>query len=89
MTEVKNPANPSKAVTTAGWTIEVDPNVCIGAAPCVGVAPKTFELNDEGKAVVIRTVDEDDIQNIINAARSCPVSAIKITDPTGKVVFPE
>lgn len=87
--DVKNPANPYQATTANGWIIEVDPNVCIGAAPCTGVAPQTFGLNDEGKAVVLRTVDEDTADNILNAARSCPVSAITVKDPTGKVVFPE
>ena len=89
MADVKNPSNPYSAVTATGWTVEVDAAACIGASPCTGVAPKTFELNDEGKAVVLRTVDEDDIQNIINAARSCPVSAIKVINPEGQVIFPE
>jgi len=89
MADIKNPTNPHSAVTASGWTVEVDPNVCIGASPCVGVAPKTFELDGEGKAVILRTVDEDAVENIINAARSCPVSAIKVINPAGEVVFPE
>jgi ferredoxin len=89
MADVKNPNTPHSAVTASGWTVEVDAAVCIGASPCVGVAPKTFELNDEGKAVILRTIDEDDVENIINAARSCPVSAIKVMNPAGEVVFPE
>lgn len=89
MADVKNPANPYQAKTENGWTIEVDPNVCIGAAPCTGVAPQSFALDDAGKAVILRSVDQDTADNILNAARSCPVSAIKVTDPTGKVVFPE
>ncbi len=86
--DVKNESNPYSAVTASGWTVTVDPSVCIGASPCVGVAPSTFALNDDGKAVILRTVDEDEAENIINAARSCPVSAITVTNPDGQVVFP-
>ena len=88
MADLKNPQDPHSAVTSTGWTVTVDPNVCIGAAPCVGVAPNTFALNDDGKAVILRTVDEDEAENIINAAKSCPVSAITVTNPEGQVVFP-
>ncbi len=72
-----------------GWTVEVDANVCIGAAPCTAMAPKTFALNDDGKAGILTTVSEDDKETILNAARSCPVAAIIIKDETGKVIFPE
>ena len=88
MEDLKDPTSPHSAVTSTGWTVTVDPAVCIGAAPCVGVAPNTFALNDEGKAVILRTVDQDEAENIINAARSCPVSAITVKNPEGQIVFP-
>ncbi|PIX90198.1 MAG: cytochrome [Candidatus Moranbacteria bacterium CG_4_10_14_3_um_filter_45_9] len=72
-----------------GWTVEVDANACIGAAPCTAMAPNTFALNDDGKAGVLATLDQDDQEIILNAARSCPVAAIIIKDETGKVIFPE
>ena len=72
-----------------GWTVEVDHNVCIGAAPCTAMAPNTFALDDSGKASILATVDQDDKDTILNAARSCPVSAIIIKDETGKQIFPE
>ena len=72
-----------------GWTVEVDQNVCIGAAPCTAMAANTFALNDAGKAGILSTIDQDDQETILNAARSCPVSAIIIKDETGKVIFPE
>ena len=34
-------------------TITVDPDLCIGAASCVTIAPETFQLNDENKAIVL------------------------------------
>ncbi|KKW36664.1 MAG: hypothetical protein UY81_C0018G0003 [Candidatus Giovannonibacteria bacterium GW2011_GWA2_53_7] len=27
--------------------VKVDPDLCIGAASCVTIAPETFQLNDE------------------------------------------
>lgn len=72
-----------------GWTLEVDKGVCIGAAPCTAMAPNTFALNDDGKAGILASVDQDDQETILNAARSCPVAAIIIKDASGKVIFPE
>lgn len=54
--------------------ILVDENLCIGAAPCVAISPEVFQLNDEGKAIVIGYNDTE--ENIIAAAESCPVAAI-------------
>ncbi len=34
------------------YKVKVDRDLCIGAASCVAVAPKTFELDNEGKAVI-------------------------------------
>ncbi len=84
-------------------TIKVDPDLCIGAASCVTIAPETFQLNDENKAVVLdhgtepgeRTyervieVTEAEQENIILAAQSCPTLAIFIYDEGGTQLFPE
>ena len=83
--------------------IKVDPDLCIGAASCVTIAGETFQLNDENKAVVLdhgqepggrvyeRVVEvtEDEKENIILAAQSCPTLAISIFDEFGKQLFPE
>lgn len=84
-------------------TIKVDPDLCIGAASCVTIAPETFQLNDENKAVVldhgtepggrvyerVMDVSEDEKETIILAAQSCPTLAIFIFDEDGKQLFPE
>lgn len=76
--------------------VKVDREMCIGAASCVAVAPKTFELDAEGKAVIkkkdgtmtsdfVNYGDIDDEQvNIENAAKSCPVNAIVIVEVDDK-----
>lgn len=90
MTNWKDEAKPHGPVKlNNGWTVEVDSAACIGAAPCTAMAPNTFALNDDGKAAILATVDQDDQETILNAARACPVAAIIIKDETGKVIFPE
>ncbi|MBI2551390.1 ferredoxin [Candidatus Uhrbacteria bacterium] len=84
-------------------TIKVDPDLCIGAASCVTIAPETFQLNEENKAYVLdhgqepppRTyervieVTPEEKDNLIMAAQSCPTLAIYIIDEKGKQLFPE
>ena len=71
-----------------GWTVEVDRGTCIGAAPCTAMAPNSFALDDDAKAAILATVDEDDQETILNAAQACPVSAIRIKDADRNQVFP-
>ncbi len=68
--------------------VEVDRDICIGAAPCVTVAPGVFQLDEENKAYI---VDQNgaDAETILLAAQACPVQAIKIFDQDGKQVYPE
>jgi ferredoxin len=82
--------------------IIVDPDLCIGAASCVTVAPESFVLNVENKAEVLdkglaeagpsyeRTVEmtEEEKENLIMAAQSCPTLAITIFDETGAQLYP-
>jgi ferredoxin len=62
--------------------ITVDQDVCIGAASCVALASKTFSLNQEGKVYVL-VEDGDSRDAILEAARSCPVFAIKLFEDDG------
>lgn len=74
------------------YRVRVDRKLCIGAASCLAVAPNTYDLDDENKAVMKKkdgtqtsdTVDFVDIndteENIINGAKSCPVDAVIITE---------
>ncbi len=70
------------------FKIKIDRNLCIGAASCVALAMKTFELDGENKAIVI---DEggDDAETIKLAAESCPTKAIILEDSeTGAQEYP-
>ena len=81
--------NPSGPVVVNGLKVWVDRDLCIGAATCVAVAPKTFILDSEAKAVIIDTAVEEDKDTIIEAAKACPVAAIFIEDESGNRVFPK
>jgi len=67
--------------------IIVDRDACIGAAPCVVVAPGVFQLDDENKAYIVDSHAADD-ETILLAAKACPVQAIAIIDDEGKQIFP-
>lgn len=88
--DLKDTTKPAGPVTLKnGYTVEVDYSICIAAAPCSAMAPKTFGLGEDGKAIILASADEDDIDTIMNAARACPVAAIRIKNAQGEVVFPD
>lgn len=68
--------------------IEVDRELCIGAASCVAIAPAVFELDEENKAIV-KDLNAADYATLVEAARSCPTKAIFLYDETGKQVYPD
>lgn len=70
------------------WTMRIDRSLCIGAATCVAMAPKAWTLDDEAKAIILDTSEEETDEALLEAAKSCPVMAIFITDDTGKQIYP-
>ncbi|MBT7553522.1 ferredoxin [bacterium] len=68
--------------------IEVVKELCISVATCVQIAPNTFELDDEGIAIVKNPSGEDK-ETILKAAQSCPVNAVIITDDDGTQLWPK
>jgi ferredoxin len=83
--------------------LTVDPDLCIGAASCVTTDPQSFVMNEENKAEVldhgqalggpsysrILEVTEDELQNVITAAQSCPTMAVIVTNQeTGEQLYP-
>lgn len=66
----------------------VERGKCIGAANCVGMAPKTFQLDGENKATVKDPTAHDDA-TLFEAAESCPTEAVVLhDDKTGEKLFP-
>lgn len=70
------------------YTMIIDRSACIGAATCVALAPRAYALDGEAKAVYLDTASEESDEALLNAAKGCPVAAIKIIDDTGKQIFP-
>ncbi len=68
--------------------IVVDRDLCIGAGPCVTVAPGVFQLDEENKAYIVDP-NGADAETILLAAQACPVLAIFLYDENGKQIYPE
>ena len=62
--------------------VHVDRALCIGSGDCVDTAPDVFQLDDEDKAVVVDP-DAAPVDDILEAAQNCPVSAIFIAGEDG------
>ena len=67
--------------------VVVDRDACIGAAPCVTIAPGVFQLDDDNKAYVVNQ-EGADAETILLAAQSCPVQAIAVFDEQGHQIYP-
>ncbi len=81
--------------------IEIKREKCISVASCVALAANTFELDDQGIAVVkkdgalwnegvIEIEDNGDTrEQIIAAAESCPTKAIFLYENAGARIYPK
>lgn len=70
------------------YRVDVIREKCIGAASCVAIAPKVFEMDEENIARVISQDGNDDDTKLL-AAQSCPTAAVIVVDTTtGQQVWP-
>jgi len=71
--------------------VTVDPDLCIAAAACMGSAQKFFRMDDDNRAVVVGAdgseafvqileVTPADKTALLEAAGSCPTTAIAVED---------
>jgi ferredoxin len=68
--------------------ITVDHDVCVGNAMCETFATNTFALNENRQSEAVNP-DGDPLEQILEAAENCPVSAITVEDSeTGEKLFP-
>jgi ferredoxin len=63
-------------------TVTVDRALCIGSGDCVDTAPDVFQLDDEDRAVVVDP-DGASVDDIVDAARNCPVGAVFVVGEDG------
>lgn len=83
-----DPNDPKVVRKIRKWTMRIDRDLCIGAATCIALAPKAWALDDEAKAIILDTSDEETDDALMEAAKGCPVMAIFITDENGKQIYP-
>jgi ferredoxin len=85
---VTKDANGNLAKEIGKYKVEVIREKCIGAASCVAIAPKVFDLDEEQIAIILDQNGNDD-QTKLLAAQSCPTAAIIVTDTKkGEQVWP-
>jgi ferredoxin len=58
-------------------TIDIDRSACCGSCECLRLAPRTFALDAERKAVV-RDGGGDIESVVLAAARACPNFAVRV-----------
>jgi ferredoxin len=67
--------------------VTVDHTKCVGNGTCLTIATHVFEHNWDRQSVVIDP-NGDPPELILEAAETCPVSAISVRDAeTGEVLF--
>lgn len=71
----------------AQMKIVVEREECIGCGNCVDIAPDVFELDEEGLSKVVNPAGADD-DTIREAAESCPVDCIILSDDEGNQIYP-
>ena len=68
--------------------IKVDREACISVGSCEAISPDVFGLDEEGLAYV-KDQNADTAENILEAAKSCPVNAIYLYDENGQRIWPK
>ena len=81
------------------YKLEHDRPNCIGCAACAAVAPKFWTMHEDGKSDIVGCknredgweeldIEEKDFQNNKEAAESCPVNVIHLTNKeTGEKII--
>jgi ferredoxin len=59
--------------------LKINRGLCTGYAECVGIAPEVFALDKDNLCVVLDPEAADD-EDVLDAARTCPVDAITAID---------
>ena len=68
--------------------VKVDAGKCLGCGGCQIFAPNTFKFNQDNKSEIIKQNGDSD-ENILEAAKACPMAAIEVFDDNGKKIWPE
>jgi ferredoxin len=69
------------------YRLKINRGLCTGYAECVGIAPEVFALDKDNLCVVLDPEAADD-EDVLDAARACPVDAITVIDEYGDQIWP-
>lgn len=67
--------------------VRVDRERCIGSENCVASAPSVFQIDGDGKAMLL-DVSSVDVETLWLVAEICPTEAIVIEDDEGNQLYP-
>ncbi len=65
--------------------IAINREVCMGSGNCSFWAPATFDLDDDGVAIIIDATGDPEDKAIL-AAQGCPTQAISVSRDGEKIV---
>lgn len=58
-----------------------DRDTCQGYGNCIASAPDVYDIDDDGKVVLLmETIENADRTRVEEAARGCPVNALSLDD---------
>ncbi len=68
-----------------GVEVSINRETCIGSGNCSNIAPASFDLDDEGIAIVLDP-DAEPEEKVVEAGRACPTDSISVTRDGEKLV---
>jgi ferredoxin len=72
------PADPAEARRRT-MKVTVDFTKCTGLGICESMAPNIFEVDEDGKLVLLKDdVTDDELQSVEEAVAGCPTEALRI-----------
>lgn len=76
------------------FKISLSRKECIGCGACVSLCSDFFEMHNDGKSAIKSSPLNDeqvleikDLKCAVDAAKTCPVTVIHVTDENGKKIF--
>ena len=66
------------------YRIIIDRDLCSGFGACADIDPETFALGDDG--IVVALEESTGRAEALEAARACPMAAIRVVDEAGVAV---
>ena len=66
------------------YRILIERDLCSGFGACADLDPETFKLGPDGVAVA--RADVTDREAAVDAARACPMGAVRVVDESGRTV---